>query len=75
MKDYSCSEIGMLTGTTLGGLIALLGFMKTYSVLSFLLTVFGMAAGIFIGDCLDRKKNYAYAEIKNRQGYQREDFK
>lgn len=57
MGDYSSIEIGMLAGTVIGGLLALLGFLGTGSALFLLVTVVGAFTGIAAGRLIEKNKS------------------
>lgn len=55
MHDYTYTEIGMLTGTALGGLLAVIGFSVTGRILYLLVSAIAIALGIVVGNYMDRK--------------------
>ncbi len=56
MKDYTCTEIGMLMGAAVGGGLSLLCFIVSNNSLSFLVAGIGIAIGIITGSMMDRSK-------------------
>ena len=56
MKNYTCSEIGMLTGAGIGGAISIAGFVFWHNVLIFVFILIGIAAGVLLGNMVDKKK-------------------
>lgn len=57
MKDYSYSELGMLFGAAAGGAAAIIAFSATGNALSFVLAAIGIAAGIAMGNKLEKNKS------------------
>ena len=55
MKAYSYSEIGMLVGAAIGGALATGGFVISNDPLFFTLAAIGIAAGVILGNAIDRK--------------------
>ena len=56
MRDYTCSEIGLLTGMAVGGIFGAIGFSITNNALYFILTGIMIATGISVGSVLDKKR-------------------
>lgn len=61
INDYSRIEIGMLAGTAIGGIIALIGYLATENVAFLLVSVIGAFAGTAAGKVMERKKSEASA--------------
>jgi outer membrane lipoprotein SlyB len=57
MNDYSSTEIGMLAGAVIGGLMAVLGFLATGRLYFLLAAVIGTAAGTAAGKIVDRRRS------------------
>jgi len=55
MRDYTCSEIGLLTGMAVGGILGAIGFSATDNALYFILTGIMIITGISVGSMLDKK--------------------
>lgn len=55
MGDYSYTEIGMLVGTALGGLLGVIGYSSTGEILYLALSALFIAGGITLGSYLDRR--------------------
>lgn len=55
MGDYTTTEIGMLAGAVIGGLLALLGFLATGSMYFLLAALAGTVVGTFAGKLLEKK--------------------
>ncbi|AUS96910.1 hypothetical protein CDQ84_02070 [Clostridium thermosuccinogenes] len=62
MKDYSYSELGMLIGAAVGGILSILGFSATKKPLFFLLAAVGIFTGVIIGKNMDRNSSYAKSD-------------
>lgn len=58
MRDYTYAEIGMLMGIAVGGIFGAIGFSVSNNVLFFVAAGFVAAAGISIGNMLDKKWNH-----------------
>lgn len=56
VKDYSCSEIGMLIGAAVGGILAILGFSVSNNMLFFAFAAAGIAVGVSIGNLMDKRE-------------------
>lgn len=56
MGDYSYSEIGMLAGTAIGGVLAVVGISLTGNLLFLLLASIPIAAGILVGNAFERRR-------------------
>jgi uncharacterized membrane protein YgaE (UPF0421/DUF939 family) len=56
LKDYTCTEIGMLVGAAIGGGLSLLCFIVSNNSLSFLIAGVGIVIGIAAGSMADKSK-------------------
>jgi len=56
ISDYSRVEIGMLTGTALGGVAALIGYIATENIAFLLVSVVGAFVGTAAGKVFESKK-------------------
>lgn len=61
MRDYSYTEIGMLSGAALGGLLAAIGFSATGKTIYLLVSIIAIALGVAAGSYMDRRT----ATVKN----------
>lgn len=55
-SDYSKIEIGMLAGTAIGGVIALIGYLASENVAFLLVSLLGALAGTVAGKLLENRK-------------------
>ncbi|HOM03745.1 MAG TPA: hypothetical protein PLH43_13145 [Acetivibrio sp.] len=55
MDGYNFTEIGMLVGAAIGGILSVIGFMLWHSTITFSFAFFGIALGILGGRIMDRK--------------------
>lgn len=57
MREYSYTEIGMLAGTAVGGVLSVVGFTFFNHILFLFIVGLGAAAGIYIGKSMDKRAN------------------
>lgn len=67
MREYSCTEIGMLAGTAIGGALAVVAFSIYNNALFLIITIIGTIFGLLTGKRIDKKfgcKQYEKKELK-----------
>lgn len=60
ISDYSKIEIGMLAGTAIGGVFALIGYLASKNVAFLLVSLIGALAGTAVGKILENR----HAEVR-----------
>lgn len=56
MRDYTYSEIGMLSGAAIGGILSFIGYIISKNSLFFIVAAMGIAIGLFTGNLTDKKQ-------------------
>ncbi|HHV28735.1 hypothetical protein [Acetivibrio mesophilus] len=55
MNGYSFTEIGMLVGAAVGGILSVIGFVFWHSTATFAFAFIGIALGILTGNIIDKR--------------------
>jgi len=69
MDGYNFTEIGMLVGAAIGGILSVIGFMLWHSTITFSFAFAGIALGILGGSIMDKKLKKSKRE--NKEFYSR----
>jgi len=65
MDGYNFTEIGMLVGAAIGGILSVIGFMLWHSTITFSFAFAGIALGILGGSIMDKKLKRVNGKIRN----------
>lgn len=55
MNGYSFTEIGMLVGAAVGGILSVIGFLLWHSTATFYFAFIGIVLGILAGRTIDKR--------------------